>query len=35
VRSRLVAQVVAARDGLVQTGFEGPGASRGFELFAR
>ena len=33
VRSRLVAQVVAARDGLVQTGFEGPGASRGFELF--
>lgn len=33
VRTRLVAQVVAARDGLVQTGFEGPGAARGFELY--
>jgi TldD protein len=32
-RTRLACQVVAARDGLVQTGFEGPGASRGFELF--
>lgn len=33
VRSRLVAQVVAARDELVQTGFEGPGAAKGWELF--
>lgn len=32
-RTRLVAQVVAARDELVQTGFEGPGASRGLEHF--
>jgi TldD protein len=32
-RTRLACQVVAARDGLVQTGFEGPGASRGLELF--
>ena len=33
VRTRLVAQVVAERDGLVQTGFEGPGRSQGFEVF--
>lgn len=33
VRTRLVAQVVAARGDLVQTGFEGPGESRGVELF--
>ena len=33
IRTRLVAQVVAARDGLVQTGFEGPGASKGLEHF--
>ncbi len=33
VRTRLSCQVVAARDGLVQTGFEGPGASAGIELF--
>ncbi len=33
IRTRLACQVVAARDGLVQTGFEGPGASCGFELF--
>ncbi|MFN2625889.1 MAG: TldD/PmbA family protein [Mycobacteriales bacterium] len=32
-RTRLVCQVVAARDGLVQTGFEGPGGSVGAELF--
>jgi TldD protein len=32
-RTRLACQVVAIRDGLVQTGFEGPGASRGLELF--
>lgn len=32
-RVRLLAQVVAARDGLVQTGFEGPGATAGLELF--
>ncbi len=32
-RVRLMAQVVAARDGLVQTGFEGPGATAGLELF--
>ncbi len=31
-RTRLVCQVVAARDGLVQTGFEGPGGSMGAEL---
>jgi TldD protein len=33
VRTRLVVHVVAARDGLMQTGFEGPGASKGFEHF--
>lgn len=33
VRTRLVAQVVAARDGIIQTGFEGPGAAVGHELF--
>lgn len=32
VRTRLVAQVVAARDGLIQTGMEAPGASVGLEL---
>jgi TldD protein len=32
-RTRLACQVVATRDGLVQTGFEGPGASSGLELF--
>ena len=32
VRTRLVAQVVAARDGIIQTGFEGPGAAVGMEL---
>jgi TldD protein len=32
VRTRLVAQVVAARDGVIQTGFEGPGAAVGHEL---
>jgi TldD protein len=32
-RTRLVAQVVAARGGLIQTGFEGPGGSVGAELF--
>ena len=32
VRTRLVAQVVAARDGNIQTGFEGPGAAVGMEL---
>ncbi len=32
-RTRLACQVVAARDGLVQTGFEGPGGSVGAELF--
>lgn len=34
VRTRLAAQVVAARDDLVQTGFEGPGAAKGWELYA-
>jgi TldD protein len=33
VRTRLSAQVVAARDGVVQTGFEGPGSSKGIEHF--
>ena len=32
VRTRFVVQVVAARDGVVQTGFEAPGRSKGFEL---
>ena len=32
-RTRLVAQVVAARGTVIQTGFEGPGASKGHELF--
>jgi len=32
VRTRFVVQVVAARDGVVQTGFDGPGRSCGFEL---
>ncbi|HYY78198.1 MAG TPA: TldD/PmbA family protein [Actinomycetes bacterium] len=32
VRTRFVVQVVAARDGVVQTGFDGPGRSQGFEL---
>jgi TldD protein len=33
IRTRLVAQVVAARDDLMQTGFDGPGASKGMEHF--
>ena len=33
-RVRLVATVVAARDGVIQTGFEGPAALGGAELFA-
>jgi TldD protein len=32
VRTRFVVQVVAARDGVVQTGFDGPGRAQGFEL---
>jgi TldD protein len=32
VRTRVVVQVVAIRDGVVQTGFDGPGRSCGFEL---
>lgn len=32
VRTRLVAQVVAARDGLIQTGMDAPGAAVGLEL---
>jgi TldD protein len=32
VRTRFVVQVVAVRDGVVQTGFDGPGRSTGFEL---
>jgi TldD protein len=34
-RIRLVAQVVAARDGVIQTGFFGPAACAGVELFDR
>jgi TldD protein len=34
VRTRFVVQVVAARDGVVQTGFDGPGRSQGFELLS-
>jgi TldD protein len=33
VRTRLVARVVAARDGVVQTGHEAPGGAVGHELF--
>ena len=33
VRTRMASNVVAARDGVIQTGFEGPGASCGHELF--
>jgi TldD protein len=33
VRTRLVGQAVAARGDVIQTGFEGPGASQGHELF--
>jgi TldD protein len=33
VRTRLMAQVVAARDGVIQTGFSGPGGAVGHELF--
>lgn len=33
VRTRLVANAVAARDGNIQTAHEGPGASQGHELF--
>jgi TldD protein len=33
IRTRFVVQVVAIRDGVVQTGFDGPGRARGFELF--
>ena len=35
VRTRLVAQCVAARDDVIQTGFYGPGASVGMELLDR
>jgi TldD protein len=35
VRTRLVVQCVAARDGLIQTGYFGPGASVGMELLDR
>jgi TldD protein len=33
VRTRLVAHAVAAADGLIQTGYEGPGGAVGHELF--
>jgi TldD protein len=32
VRTRFAVQVVAVRDGVVQTGFDGPGRSSGYEL---
>ena len=32
-RTRFAVQVVAARNGIIQTGFEGPGTSGGHELF--
>ncbi|MBA2529161.1 MAG: TldD/PmbA family protein, partial [Euzebyales bacterium] len=35
VRTRLVAQVVAARNGVIQTGMEGPGGAVGMELLDR
>ena len=33
VRTRFAVNVVAAKDGILQTGFEGPGGTVGFELF--
>ena len=35
VRTRFAVNVVAARDGLLQTGYEGPGGAVGFELFEK
>lgn len=35
VRTRITCQVVAARDGVIQTGWFAPGASAGFELLTR
>lgn len=33
VRTRIAVNVVAAKEGVLQTGFEGPGGTMGFELF--
>jgi len=33
IRTRFAVNVVAAKDGILQTGFEGPGGTVGFELF--
>jgi len=33
IRTRFAVNVVAAKDGMLQTGFEGPGGTVGFELF--
>jgi len=33
IRTRFTAQIVAAKEGILQTGFEGPGGAVGFELF--
>jgi len=35
IRTRFAVNVVAAKDGILQTGFEGPGGTVGFELFEK
>ena len=35
IRTRFVINVIAAKDGILQTGYEGPGGSCGFELFEK
>ncbi|MCX5725732.1 MAG: TldD/PmbA family protein [Candidatus Saganbacteria bacterium] len=35
IRTRFVINVIAAKDGVLQTGYEGPGGSCGFELFEK
>lgn len=35
IRTRFVINVIAAKDGILQTGHEGPGGSCGFELFEK
>ena len=33
IRSRLAVQAIAQKGGMIQTGFEGPGTTQGFEMF--
>jgi TldD protein len=35
IRTRFFINVIAARDGIIQTGYEAPGGSMGFELFEK